>query len=275
MKARKVIVSVGIISSLFLSGCSTQAGPAPADEQATNSASSSASPSASATPSPTATEKTNSSKSGIPTKGGAGTDTNGEYAQTTIADTDPAMKYNLAIVDPAVLGAFSEEEVANFQKTMIRFVAEEVIDSSVNVPNGDVDVSIQEFEKWWAANSGLFYEGTAQELYDGVVNNPVDSSLLISSQWRDGKYEAERNSDNTRVSSRTITPTSITLADNNGLPYLNIFGTLEYSVPVKGGGTETVTGGFRYSSVLEDGKWKIAGYQSEYTSTANVMTASS
>jgi hypothetical protein len=75
---------------------------------------------------------------------GVANDGKGDYLQTSIADTDPAMKYNPAIADDAAKAHYSEAELAEAQKVIVRFIAEEGIDSTLN--NGtDID-------GWFAAN---------------------------------------------------------------------------------------------------------------------------
>jgi hypothetical protein len=68
---------------------------------------------------------------------GVANDGTGEYLQMSIADTDPAMKYNPAITDGAAKAHFSEAELAEAHKTAVKFIAEEAIDSTLN---GGTDV---------------------------------------------------------------------------------------------------------------------------------------
>jgi hypothetical protein len=124
---RKIIAAAGIVGALILtSACSASVAASPAGNSSpSDSASETATPTA--TPTPTVT----SLARGVVAKGVAN-DGIGDYLQTSITDGDPAMQYDPAIVDDAAKAHFSEAELTEAQRMIVRFIAEEAIDSTLN-----------------------------------------------------------------------------------------------------------------------------------------------
>lgn len=278
MNSRKIIAAAGIAGALvFTSACSAPEASAPT---VTSSPSASASPAATPAPSadpavpvaataaPVATadaagivHPVPSSKGVIP-KGVANNGT-GDYLQTTITDTDPAMQYDPAIADDAAKAHYSPAQLADAQKVIVKFIAEETIDSTLN---GGTDV-----DGWFAAHKDQIYPTNVDilrtDLKDGKDGVTREGWMLTDDKVKSG-YTYINDAKNTRVTERGITPTALTYTDSNGLQGLWLDATASWIMAVNNGHSKSLqstTAELAYAVVIDpaDGKWKIAGYDNK------------
>lgn len=252
---RLALTAVLSASALLVAGCAGNSPQsAPAASETTSTASES--PSASAAPVATAAAVI----SGLPTKGVAN-DGKGVYLQTTIADTDPAMKYNPALADAAAKAHFTPEELAEAQKVVVRFIAEEAIDSTLNGGSKDVD-------GWFAAHKNQIYPSNQEIMLKDLKAGKDD---VAREQWiadRPG-YSYLHGATTSRVKSRTITPTEIYYVEGNGLQGVTVKTAASWTMEVTGGknsGLQSTSAEISYSVAKDpaDGKWKIAGYETNF-----------
>lgn len=257
-RGRKIISAVGIAGALvFTSSCASSGALAHSDPTAT--ASPSTSISQTVTPSATPTATTPALAAGIVAKG-VENNGKGTYLQTSIADTDPAMQYNPAITDDAAKTHFSEADLAEAQKAAVKFIAEEGIDSTLN-GGGNVD-------KWFAAHKDEIYP-TNQAIMLGDLKAGKD--VVARESWMATKpgYSYVYGDNTPRVSARTITPKSVKFVEGNGLQGVWVNTDVSYSMPITGGthsGVQSTTATISYAMAKDstDGKWKIAGYESNF-----------
>jgi hypothetical protein len=261
---RKLIAAAGIAGALFsVSACSASVAAAPGT--ASPSASASAASTTSATPSPTASFPY-TLPSGLIAKGIAN-DGKGDYIQTSIADTDPAMQYNPAITDDAAKAHFSVVDLAEAQKFIVRFIAEEAIDSTLN---GGTDV-----DGWFAAHKDEIYPANRDLMLNDLKSGQPDKGVDIARElWMADKpgLSYVHGPETPRVTSRTITPVKLRYVTSGNLQGVMLDTTASYQMAVIRNGVKTVqpsTAELSYAVAKDpaDGKWKIAGY------TANFHTA--
>lgn len=242
--------------ALLASGCSGNApevAPAP-------SAKETAAPTSTPSPTPTATVTAPALPAGITAKGAANNG-KGAYLQTTIADTDGAMQYNPAITDDASKAHFSETDLAEAQKAAVRFIAEEGIDSTLN-GGGNVD-------QWYEAHKDQIHPSNQAIM---LADLKAGKDVVARESWMATKpsYSYVYGDNTPRVSARTITPTSVKFVEGNGLQGVWVNTNISYSMPVTGGahsGVQTTTATLSYAVAKDaaDGKWKIAAYESNFT----------
>lgn len=266
------VLTLGV-AFLILTGCSSpEVEPAPS----TSSATVTETPAPEPSPVPEGVE-TSGRESTLPIIGVA-VDTLGDYNRITIDETDPAMVFDKSAVTEETLEAYTEEEILDFQQTMVRYIAEEVIDSPVNVPDGDPKKTIEEFEKWWEENKDRMHPSQQEVLHDAVTDNPTGTTFLTMSQWRNKDnasdlgttYTTIRNDDNTRVTDLDIDVAEITSGTEEGMKYMSLKADVKYFSPIDNGKTnavERVDGAMLYTAVLEDGEWLIAGHDGKTTAT--------
>lgn len=262
MNFRKVIAATGVVGALvFTSACS--APEAVSTTAPSPSASVSSAPTASAEPTaPTVALKM---PDGIIAKGVAN-DGVGDYLQTSISDDDPAMKYNPALADAAAKAHFSEAELAEAQKVAVRFIAEEAIDSTLNGGVGDIDV-------WFAAHKSQLHPVNQDGILAHLKTSDKNKVILARESWmleRPG-YSYVHGADTPRVTARKITPLAARYAEDSTLQGVMIDTNVSYSMAVtKKGAMDSVqsTTGEISFAVAKDpadgGKWKIAGYNTNY-----------
>jgi hypothetical protein len=192
---------------------------------------------------------------------GVASDGKGDYLQTSIADTDPAMRYDPAITDDAAKAHFSADDLAEAQKVAVKFIAEEVIDSTLN---GGTDV-----DGWWAAHKDQIHPDNQAIMLKDLKSSDTDSTkeVLTRERWiadRPG-YAYLHGATTPRIQSRTITPSKLRYVSGNGLEGVMIDTASTWTMKVTGGTHTGVqsTGGNDSIAVAKDtadGKWKIAGY---------------
>lgn len=265
MNSRNIIAATGIAGVLFFTSACSASEVAPTDGSASASVSA---PVTTAPSSPTATEAPNAapagslvlSNTGIISKGIAN-DGTGNYLQTSIADTDPAMTYNPAITDEAAKAHYSEAELAEAHKVIVRFIAEESIDSTLNGGSTDVD-------GWYAAHKDQIHPANQTIMFNDLKAGKDDVSR---EQWitkREG-YSYLHGDTTQRISERTITPTQLYYVESSDLRGVMLDTTATWSMKVTGGahtGIQYTTAEISYSAAIDpaDGKWKIAGYDTNY-----------
>lgn len=251
---RLTLTAVLTGSALLATGCS---GSAP---QAPTASPDVASPVASVVASPVAT---------VPPKLGAGiiakgvaNDSKGDYLQTSIADTDPAMQYNPVIADAAAKAHYSAAELSEAQKVVVKFIAEEVIDSTLN---GGTDV-----DGWWAAHKDQIHPGNLAPMLADLKK--TDTDILVRESWiaRYPGYSYVHGVETPRVSVRTISPYKIGYVESSTLQGATVSTDASWSMNVINeeghNGVQKSTAKLTFSVVKDpaDGKWKIAGYNTDY-----------
>ncbi|SDL53613.1 hypothetical protein [Arthrobacter sp. ok362] len=267
VNSRKVMAAAGIAGALcFTSACSASVAASPA-----GTASPSGSASAAASPSATPTTVTfpYTLPNGIVAKGVAN-DGKGPYLQTSIADTDPAMKYNPAITDDAAKAHYSAEELAEAQKVIVRFIAEEAIDSTLN-DGTDVD-------GWFAAHKNQIHTAN-QPPFLNDLKSP-DKAALAREAWmaKQPGLSYAHGASTPRVTKRTITPKKFRYVTGYGLEGVMLDTNASYEMAitygVNGKKVQSTTADISYAVAKDpaDGnKWKIAGYYSNYTTAEFII----
>ena len=258
-RGRKIFSAVGIAGALvFTSSCASSGAlsPTPTDTASPSSISQTATPSAIPTATATATPTL---AAGIIAKGVAN-DGKGDYLQTTIADTDPAMQYNPALADDAAKAHYSEADLAEAQKVTVKFIAEEVIDSTLN-GGGNVD-------NWWAAHKDQIHP-LNQDMMLSELKAGKDNVARESWMATKPGYSYVHGADTPRVQSRTITPIGLRYVESDTLQGVMLDTQISYSMKVTGGthtGIQTTTANASYAVAKDpaDGKWKIAGYNANF-----------
>lgn len=263
MNTRNFVAAAGIAGALvFTSACSapqstSAAGTPTASDAASATATSAATPSA--TPTPTS-KFPYTLPSGLIAKGVAN-DGRGEYIQTSIADTDPAMQYNPAITEDAAKAHFSEADLAESQKVIVRFIAEEAIDSTLN-GGGNPDL-------WFAAHKDQIHP-TNQDIMLKELKDGKD--VVAREAWMATKpgFSYAHGADTPRVTVRVITPQKLRYIEGNGLQGVFLDTTAVYAMAVTADGVrkpdQNSTADISYAVAKDaaDGKWKIAAYQTNF-----------
>jgi hypothetical protein len=263
VNSRRTVSAFGIAGALiFASACSASVAASPyGTSSPAESASAAAAPTA--TPTPAATFPF-TLPNGIVAKGIAN-DGKGDYLQTSIADTDPAMKYNPEITDDAAKAHFSEAELAEAQKALVRFIAEEAIDSTLN---DGVDV-----DGWFAAHKDQIHPANQVLMLEGVKSA---KDILSRERWMADRpgYSYAHGASTPRVTSRTITPVKLYYVEGAGLQGVMLYTTASWNMAVtKQGamnGVQASTGEINFAAAKDpaDGKWKMAGWDDTNYHTA-------
>lgn len=184
---------------------------------------------------------------------------NGSYTQSTISDDDPAMKLNPGIIDPSATH-INQAELEDAQKFVVKFTAEEGIDSRLNGDNDDVD-------GWWAANK----DKIDPSYQDALLSEMKDKkAFVVNEKWRDteyqGKYDYVTHPAKTRIYDRQITTSGI-WEPKPGTIAVEL--QVSYKIPVKpnvgitGTGVQTTNGTMIYAVTKDPatGNWRFNGYQ--------------
>jgi hypothetical protein len=261
LNSRRTVSALGIAGALiFASACSASVAASPAG---TSSPSESASASATATPTPTAS----SLARGVVAKGVAN-DGIGDYLQTSITDGDPAMTYDPAVVTDAAKAHFSVAELTEAQRMVVRFIAEEAIDSTLN---GGTDV-----DGWFAAHKEQIYPA-AQEMM--LSDLKAGKTVLANETWMAAQPGLSylHGADKSRVKTRNISLGKLDYAENAGLQAVWVDTAASYEMPVTWGeGRNKVQStsaqlGFAAAKDPDDGKWKIAGWDTNYSTAEFII----
>lgn len=255
MNFRKVIAATGVVGALiFTSACSASetSTPAPVASPSTTAA----------TAEPTATAVALKLPAGIIAKGVAN-DGKGDYLQTSISDDDPAMKYNPAITDEAAKAHYSAEELAEAQKVVVKFIAEEAIDSTLNGGGTDID-------GWWSAHKNQIHP-LNQDIMLADLKKP-DTAVLSREMWMATKenYSYVHGADTPRVTARTILPLQLRYVESSNLQGVMLDTNVSYGMEVTDGtrrNIQNTTAELSFAvakDAADGGKWKIAGYNVNY-----------
>lgn len=174
------------------------------------------------------------------------------------------MQYNPAIADAAAKAHFSAADLAEAQKVIVRFIAEEAIDSTLNGGDGDVDA-------WWAAHKDQIHPSYQGEILKTLRESSGDKTVLATENWMKSKPDLSYvHGDSTpRVSSRTINPTALRFVEDSQLQGVMLDTNVVYSMKVTraaGPGVQNSTGEVSFAAAKDpaDGEWKIAGYNTAY-----------
>lgn len=252
MNSRKTFAAVGIAGTLlFASACS--GGNMPHDP---SSAPVTSPTTISTSASPTATAPV---VKGLPTKGVADTG-KGKYLQTTIADTDPAMKYDPSLATPTATKMYSAKDLAEVQKKAVKFMAEEGIDSTANDGNG---------EAWWAVHGTDFSPSLQVQAHEGIVKQ---TGIIATDAVLGGKYTYDYNANKPRIENRNLTVTKIDVLPSGAIA---VHAKAQYDINVIDNATKEhtkITGvavmAYSYVRDSTTQKWVISGYQNQFNGYA-------
>lgn len=258
-RLQKVTAAVGVATMLFMvTSCSTgtaQVAPSP-------DSSSSASASPSSTPTTPAVSKPGDVINGIPTKAELANDGKGDYIQTTISDDDPAMIFNPDLSIGTVPGLYTDADTAEAQKVIMRFIAEEGIDSTLN--NNSLDLAT--IDAWWAKNKDRINPANHDEFYSSLVKPDFFYAFVMRTQHRTAEFAY--GADKTRVTARTLTPKSHWTNSDKGIDYIGFEVEARFSMALVEGETvkqENVKATFIYSVTRSStGELVLSGYQNTF-----------
>jgi hypothetical protein len=251
--------------ALSLSACgapgNTSGAPAPA-EAAAVATSAAASPSPS--PSPTFTQLV-PGYTGIPAPaGGPVTIGDVKYTQSTIADDDPAMSPKREAFD-ASTAVFSSEDLQAAVAAVIKFTAQEGIDSTLNG-------GLETLDQWWSRTEGNFHPDYKQVLYDSFASG---EKVVMREEWQkqyEGRYKYLTPADQTRIYNRNIEVNTVWILQEPGT--LAVAMDVTYAMLTTPGVGRTGTGiqrseGEMIYSVTKDvsGRWLIDGYDHDMKTT--------
>lgn len=186
----------------------------------------------------------------LPNNGKVKDNGHGEYLQTTILDDDPAMQLNENIIDDEVKEIYSDAKILKAQQTVIKFIAEETIDSRIQ-GGGNVN-------EWLTNNKTRFTEPYLLEARK-AIEDPNGGFLINNPEREKAGYDLAYDPDDIRISYRIITPTSITLASGDR-PLVEA--DIEYGIKTNDGKQEVASGTVSYAvTENQNGDWLISGYK--------------
>jgi hypothetical protein len=258
---RLTLTAILAASALLATGCSgngSQAVPAPSttDSAASATVTATTAPKANAVPAVAL-------PAGIIAKGVAN-DGKGDYLQTSISDSDPAMQYNPAIADDGAKAHYSAADLAEAQKVAVKFIAEEAIDSTLNGGSGDI-------ASWWASHKNEIHPLNQDIMLTDMKNDKGDKAVIDTEAWMASKpgYSYVHGATTTRVKTRTITPTALRFVQSGTLEGVMLDTKASWTMEVTGGthtGVQSTTAELSFAVAKDpaDGKWKIAGYNTNY-----------
>lgn len=241
------------VFALTLSSCGTQAASSPTPTAAAESATSTASPSASDEPAGSIPDNF-----GVPAPAGKFISSpNGSYMQSTISDDDPAMELNPALIDPSA-NEYDAADLEEAQRTIVRFVAEEGIDSTLNGDNNDVD-------QWWENNKHKIATSYQSEAHQSLMDR---GAFVLNEKWRDaeygGKYDYQTSPKRTRIYDRYISPRVVWFPAPGSIA---VEVEVSYNIPVipgvglTGTGIQSTSGTMSYGVIQDEtGNWVINGF---------------
>jgi hypothetical protein len=205
---------------------------------------------------PVEAEASTSAVGGVSIKGPANNG-KGDYLQTTIADDHPDMTYDPAVVEPEVTAAFSPEDIASAHRFIVRFIAEEGIDSTLN-DGTDVDA-------WWERNK----DRIAPEYQADAKSDLARGEALVNRRsWGPEApgFAYSYTADRPRVTKRTIQTTRIWRIDSPVAANILVTTSLDYVMTLASGEPVNVKGSMQYAVRKDEntGAWLITGYKSNY-----------
>jgi hypothetical protein len=185
----------------------------------------------------------------------------GTYLQTSIADDNPAMRYLPEKADDAVKAKYTPEMLQKAQRLIVRFIAEETLDSTIN-GGGDA-------EAWWSIHQGLFHPATFDLIHDDLLagKNVIQRELWQQEKYK-GAYDYVYGASQSRIKARSIRPISLKAVKVGDLDAVRFHIDVTAQMRVKpevgkvGSGVQYTVGPMLYDLALDDaGEWKIAGYE--------------
>lgn len=206
---------------------------------------------------------------GIPTKSELANDGKGNYVQTTLSEDDAANTWNPATTTPRASHYWSPEEMQDGQKFAAKFVAEEVLDSEINNNPGNQEV----INRWVSKNGDKIQAVSRQDFIDSLKSPEANKEdFLVRGTYRQGKYELASGENQTRIASRTITPTAVRGDLINGKKYVEYEFDVNtaYNVKIDGrDAQEVVKGKFQITLGKNEttNQWEIAGANNKFEVT--------
>lgn len=220
--------------------------------------------SASSTTAAQSTAKPGDVIKGIPTKSELVNNGKGDYIQTTISDDDPAMKFNPALVTtPEASKLFTNAEMEDAQRFVMRYLAEEAIDSQIN----DNSTDTKNIDDWWAKNKDKMAPQYQEEFLATLKGDDQTKALVFRTNFR--TYSLDYGKDKTRVFDRKLTVDKIQGGTINGSSVLIFDASGSFSMPAVVSGSvkkEDTSASFRLSVRKEPstGKWVIVGAKNTF-----------
>lgn len=184
--------------------------------------------------------------------------------QSTIADHDPAMVLSPGLVNQASTAYFTPEDLQAAQATIVKFTAEEGIDSTLN---GRLETP----DQWWARNRERFPVAYQKDIYETVVSG---RPFVQTESWQktyEGRYKYITAADKTRIHNRDITVTAV-WSPSPGAIAVQMSVSYEMlatpNVGRIGTGIQSSNGKMTYSATKDEtGNWLIDGYDHEMKTT--------
>ena len=202
---------------------------------------------------------------GVPTLPDVVNNGRGDYLQSTILSNDPAMKYNpkLADEEATTLADSNSIDLASMQASIVKFVAEEGLDSTLN-GGGDVDA-------WWAKNKDIIAPESQESVLSKLKENDGVNTLVALGTPRVGKYDFTYGKNKTRMANRSINVNSITVSKADTKEF-NISITAIYAMNItqnKRDGIENDEAklNFKVRPGEVVNQWFITGYDNKYKTT--------
>jgi hypothetical protein len=189
----------------------------------------------------------------------------GDYLQSTILGSDPAMKYNPKIVDEqaTALADSKNLDLSSMQTLVVKFVAEEGLDSTLN-GGGDVNA-------WWENHKDVIAPESQESILTKLRNTDGTNTLVATGAPRVGKYDFTYGKDNTRISHRSIDVNSIKVSATNPKEF-SISITATYAMNITQNNHDGVENdeaslNFTVRPGAVPNQWFITGYDNKYKTT--------
>jgi hypothetical protein len=202
---------------------------------------------------------------GVPTLPDVVNNGRGDYLQSTILPNDSAMRFDPALVDEqaTVVAASNNIDLANMQARIVKFIAEEGLDSTLN-GGGDVDA-------WWDKNKVLIAPEAQASVLSKLKNNDGVNTLVSTGSPRIGKYDFTYGGNKTRMSKRSIIVNSIKVS-NADTKEFTISITAVYAMNITQNNRDDVENNeARLNFTVRPGEvptqWFITGFDNKYKTT--------
>lgn len=202
---------------------------------------------------------------GVPTLPDVVNNGRGDYLQSTILSNDPAMKYNPKLTDEeaTTLANSNNIDLASMQASIVKFVAEEGLDSTLN-GGGDVDA-------WWTKHKDAIAPESQESILSKLKSNDGVNTLVALGTPRVGKYDFTYDKNKTRMAQRSIIINSIKL-QNASTKEFSISITALYVMNITQNNREGVENDeAKLNFIVRPGavvnQWFITGYDNKYKTT--------
>lgn len=260
MRGKVLPASVAISIVLVLSGCASEDGSSNSVPTASMSASVAASPTAEAAPPENPDDALEYTLTGLPIEGVVN-DGKGDYQKTTIRADDPIMIYDPAKADDMAKELFTAEELQEAQATIVRSIAEEFLDSTLN---GNPTPETR--QAWWDEHETMFHSVAKEDLKKDFLTYDQAKAPLITGEWRKDTFGLVYGADQLHIDDRMFSNQKVfgTIDEATGTELVAV--SMDYLVRYN---NQFVTGdvgwGELYGPVtwaagFEDGEWKLSGY---------------